>query len=172
MAKKTEVSNKKSTRRLFLGSFLPQLIIIFIACNLLYFIPMMVIKESVKTEIALVQERVTSSVMNMVHPAILSVDNIVKIMPRIENEKSMLGLVGYLSESNTNGDVYYATTTKLSEGGIWADKTNGFLLRDGSRLQGTGSRTLLQLRFTRVSSASHILMIRHMPSALHIQRLR
>ncbi|MBP5174808.1 MAG: hypothetical protein ILP07_02710 [Treponema sp.] len=122
MAKKTEASNKKSTRRLFLGSFLPQLIIIFIACNLLYFIPMMVIKESVKSEIALVQEKVTSSVMNMVHPAILSVDNIVKIMPRIENEKSMQGLVGYLSESNTNGDVYYATTTKLSEGGIWADK--------------------------------------------------
>ena len=122
MAKKTESSNRKNTRRLFWGSFLPQVIIIFIACNLLYFLPNLIMKEGVKSEIGLVQEKVTSSVMNMVHPAILSVDNIVKIAAKVDNKQSLSGLVKSLAESAGGGDVYYATITKLSDGGIWVDK--------------------------------------------------
>ena len=122
MGKKTESSSRKNARRLFWGSFLPQVIIIFIACNLLYFIPSLIIKESVKTEIALVQEQVTSGVMNMVHPSILCVDNIVKLTPRVDSQKSLSGLVTSLSQSGTGGDVYYATMTRLKEGGIFVDK--------------------------------------------------
>lgn len=124
MAKKTENENKKNTKRLFWGSFFPMVILIIGACTCLYLISMFIIKQAVRLQISLLQEQVTSKVVSMVYPDVLSVENLVNVAPSVSEPEMMKSVLDVVAKSGKGNDVYFASVTPLSKGGLFVDRLN------------------------------------------------
>ena len=117
---------QKKTRKLFRGMLIPLITLTIVACGFFYSVSNQILKAYMEKQLELSVEKLNSTVVQSMQPIIMNVDNFVTFAGDYNDNEILELLLNAFAKKLDNyaSMLYFAPTTKLSEGGKFINNQN------------------------------------------------
>lgn len=117
---------QKKTRKLFRGMLIPLITLTVVACGFFYSVSNQILKAYMEKQLELSVEKLNSTVAQSMQPIIMNVDNFVTFAGDYNDNEILELLLNAFAKKLDNyaSMLYFAPTTKLSEGGKFINNQN------------------------------------------------